>query len=101
MSKAAVSVVGRRGAWVIPAKLRRQAGIEEGTLVIADMTSEGAIRIRPAKAVPVRKYTPEQIAGFMLEGAVDWEDYQQARKRVADMGLDPDRIPHEPPPTTA
>ncbi len=36
------SKVGKRGAVVIPAALRRRFGIEEGTLVVAEATDEGA-----------------------------------------------------------
>lgn len=42
-----VSKVGKRGTVVIPARLRRQYGIEEGDLVIAEGHPEGVL-IRPA-----------------------------------------------------
>ena len=41
------SKVGKRGTVVIPARLRRQFGIEEGTLMIAEARTEG-ILLRPA-----------------------------------------------------
>ncbi|HEX2325826.1 MAG TPA: AbrB/MazE/SpoVT family DNA-binding domain-containing protein, partial [Chloroflexota bacterium] len=41
------SRVGKRGAVIIPASLRRRFGITEGALVIAEETAEG-ILIRPA-----------------------------------------------------
>ena len=46
-----VSKVGKRGTVVIPAALRRQFGIEEGVLVIAEARDEG-ILIRPAVRCP-------------------------------------------------
>jgi len=49
--------VGKRGAIVVPAKLRKRFGIEEGSLVIAEET-EGGILIRPAMVVPIERYTP-------------------------------------------
>jgi len=39
--------VGKRGAIVVPAKLRKRFGIEEGSIVIAEEKEDG-ILIRPA-----------------------------------------------------
>jgi AbrB family looped-hinge helix DNA binding protein len=44
---AAASKVGRRGTVVLPAKLRRRLGIEEGSFVVAEQREDG-ILIRPA-----------------------------------------------------
>lgn len=88
--------VGRRGAFVIPAALRRAFGLDEGTLVIAEARPEG-ILLRPALAIPLETYTSERKAAYLLENAVDDADYKAARKVVKDMGLDPDAIPHARP----
>jgi AbrB family looped-hinge helix DNA binding protein len=93
---AETSKVGKRGAVVIPASLRRRFGIEEGSLVIAEERPDG-ILIRPAVVLPLETYTPERRAEFLLSNAVDAEDYRAAREAVRAMGLDPDRIPHHPP----
>ena len=91
--EALASKVGRRGAVVLPAKLRRRLGIEEGSFVVAEEREDG-ILIRPATVLPVEVYTPERRAEFLLNNAVDMEDYRQARAEVERMGLDPDRIKH-------
>ncbi|HEX3095383.1 MAG TPA: AbrB/MazE/SpoVT family DNA-binding domain-containing protein, partial [Candidatus Angelobacter sp.] len=39
--------VGKRGAIIVPARLRKRFGIEEGTLVTAEEREDG-ILIRPA-----------------------------------------------------
>ena len=88
--------VGKRGAIIVPADLRRRFGIEEGTLVTAEATEDG-ILIRPAVVVPIEKYTPQRRAEFLLSNAVDKIDYQRARKEVEKLGLDPDSIPHRRP----
>ena len=88
--------VGKRGAIVVPAKLRRRYGIEEGSVVIAEAREEG-ILIRPAVVVPVERYTPERKAEFLLSTATTEKDYQRARKEVKKLGLDPDAIPHHRP----
>jgi AbrB family looped-hinge helix DNA binding protein len=88
--------VGKRGAIVVPAKLRKRFGIEEGTIVIAEEKEDG-ILIRPAVVVPVERYTPERKAEFLLSNAIDRADYRKARKEVLKLGLDPDSIPHHKP----
>jgi AbrB family looped-hinge helix DNA binding protein len=88
--------VGKRGAIVLPATLRRRFGIEEGSLVVAEETEAG-ILIRPAVVVPVEVYSSKRKAEFLLSNATDKADYREARKAVKALGLDPDKIPHQPP----
>ena len=88
--------VGKRGTIVLPAKMRRRYGIEEGTVVVAEESPYG-ILIRPAVVVPVEIYTPERKAGFLLSTAVDLRDYRAAQAEVRRMGLDPSKIPHRKP----
>jgi len=85
--------VGKRGAIVVPAKLRKRFGIEEGSIVIAEETEDG-ILIRPAIVIPVEQYTPQRKAEFLLSDAVDNADYRKARKEVRKPGLNPKSIPH-------
>jgi AbrB family looped-hinge helix DNA binding protein len=96
MMEASASKVGRRGAVVLPAKLRGRLGIEEGSFVVAEEREDG-ILIRPATVLPIEVYTPERRVEFLLNNAVDIEDYQRARDEVKRMGLDPDRIKHHKP----
>ena len=88
--------VGKRGTMVIPARIRRKLGLEEGSLVLLEERSEGLV-VRAAAAVPIEIYGPARKAAFLLENAVDEEDYIRARKEVQKMSLDPDRIPHKRP----
>ncbi|MGO9269512.1 MAG: AbrB/MazE/SpoVT family DNA-binding domain-containing protein, partial [Terriglobia bacterium] len=85
--------MGKRGTVVVPARLRRRFGIEEGGLVVTEERPDG-ILIRPAIALPVEIYTPERKAAFLLSNAVDAEDYRAAVVEVKRMGLEPARIPH-------
>ena len=91
-----MSKVGKRGAVVIPASLRRRFGIKEGSLVIAE-EHEGGVLIRPAAAFPLEMYSPERRAEFLLSNAVDAKDYARAQKEVRKMGLDPNKIAHYKP----
>lgn len=90
------SRVGKRGAVVVPARLRRKFGIEEGGLVVAEERPDG-ILLRPAAAVPLEIYTPERRAEFLLSNAVDEKDYQAAITEVKKLGVDPSTVPHQKP----
>jgi len=91
--EALASKVGRRGTVVLPAKLRRRLGIEEGSFVVAEEREDG-ILIRPATVLPIEIYTPERRAEFLLNNAVGAEDYRRARAEVKRTGLDADRTKH-------
>ncbi len=88
--------VGKRGAIIVPARLRKRFGIEEGSLVTAEEKEDG-ILIRPAVIVPVERYSDKRKAEFLLSNATDAADYRNARKEVRNLGLDPDSIPHSRP----
>jgi AbrB family looped-hinge helix DNA binding protein len=91
-----VSKVGKRGTIVLPAKLRRRFGIEEGSLVVAEEREDGVL-IRPAVALPVEFYTPQRRAEFLLSNAINAKDYARAAEEVRKMGLDPAKISHRKP----
>jgi AbrB family looped-hinge helix DNA binding protein len=88
--------VGKRGAIIVPANLRKRFGIEEGTIVTAEEKEDG-ILIRPAVVIPVERYSPERKAEFLLSTAVDKSDYRKARSAVRKLGIDPDSVPHRRP----
>jgi len=88
--------VGKRGAIIVPAKLRKRFGIEEGSVVTAEEREDG-ILIRPAIVVPIERYSPERRAEFLLSNAVTPEDYRRARREAKKLGVDPDSIPHRRP----
>jgi AbrB family looped-hinge helix DNA binding protein len=88
--------VGKRGAIVIPAKLRRRFGLEEGSFVTAEAREEG-ILLRPAVIVPIERYSHERKAEFLLSNAIDAADYRRARAAVKKLGLNPDDILHRRP----
>lgn len=96
MSISESSRIGKRGTFVIPAKLRRRFGLSEGSAVIAEETDEG-ILLRPAVTVPIESYSSERRAEFLLSNAIDDEDYARAREAVQEMGINPDSIEHHRP----
>ncbi len=87
------ATVGTKGTIVLPAKLRRRFGLEQGSLVVVE-EREGGVLLRPALATPIETYSIEEQASFLLSNAVDVEDYARAQKNVRAMGLNPDAVPH-------
>lgn len=94
--KIEVTKIGKRGTLVIPAALRQLLGFHDGDLVIAEDHGDG-ILIRPAVALPIESYSLERQAEFLLSSALDKADYEQAKKAVCKMGLDPETITHYKP----
>jgi bifunctional DNA-binding transcriptional regulator/antitoxin component of YhaV-PrlF toxin-antitoxin module len=90
------SRVGKRGTLVLSAELRRHYGLQEGDDVIQEARPEGVL-IRPAATVAVRLYPDTEKARLLLEGATTATEYERARKRVRELGVDPARVPHTPP----
>ncbi|MDY0001325.1 MAG: AbrB/MazE/SpoVT family DNA-binding domain-containing protein [Polyangia bacterium] len=90
------SRVGKRGVVVIPVRLRRRFGLEEGSLVVVEEVPEGVL-VRPAVAIPVEVYSPARRAEFLLNNAVSEEDYRAALDEVRRLGIDPTDIPHVKP----
>jgi AbrB family looped-hinge helix DNA binding protein len=88
--------VGKRGTLVVPAKLRKLFGLDEGSFVTAEAREDG-ILLRPAAIVPIEKYSPQRKAEFLLSNATNSADYRRARREVKKLGLDPDAVPHRPP----
>jgi len=88
--------VGKRGTIIVPAKLRKRYGIQEGSMVTAEPRDEGVL-IRPAIVVPVEHYSLERKAEFLLNTATNKSDYRRARKEVQKLGLNPDAIAHRRP----
>lgn len=88
-------VVGKRGTVVIPAKMRKRYRLDEGSPMLVEEREDG-ILMRPAVTTPVEVevYTPERLAEFFLNNAMDKEDYLEARREVEAMGIDPDAINH-------
>lgn len=89
--------IGKRGTIVLPARLRRRYGFEEGTMVVAE-ESEYGVLLRPAVVIPVEIYSPERKAEFLLANAVDAGDRKKAEEEVRKLGLDPRKIRSRKPP---
>ena len=83
--------VGKRGTIVLPARMRKRYGFEEGTMIVAEEAEYGVL-LRPAAIMPVELYSPERKAEFLIANAVDAADRRKADEEVRRLGLDPRKI---------
>jgi bifunctional DNA-binding transcriptional regulator/antitoxin component of YhaV-PrlF toxin-antitoxin module len=81
---------------VLPARLRRKYGFEEGSLVLVEERPMG-VMLRPAAAYAVEMCLPARIAAFLLNNTVDADDYRRVVKEVRRLGVEPDDVPHRKP----
>jgi bifunctional DNA-binding transcriptional regulator/antitoxin component of YhaV-PrlF toxin-antitoxin module len=87
--------VNQSGALTLPKDVRERGGIPDGGSMRIRVTP-GGVLLTPVAAQPVEIYTPERIAEFLLNNAIDASDYEKALGEVRGLGLDSSRIPHEP-----
>jgi hypothetical protein len=50
--------------------------------LLLDVSEDGVIRLRPAAVLPIEMYTPERIAEFERENAVDDETLVAVREAL-------------------
>ncbi len=86
--------VGKRGEIIIPARLRRRYGLNEGSLAIVEVC-RGGMFLRPAVILPVEIYTPRRKAEFLLNNAISGKDYLWAVQETKKLGVDPGKIPYQ------
>jgi AbrB family looped-hinge helix DNA binding protein len=83
--------MGKRGTIVLPAKLRKQFGLEDGSLLITEV-KEGEIRIRPAFFYEPEVWSPEETAYFILINSMTKEEWDRNLPGVLELGVDPTKI---------
>lgn len=84
--------MGKRGTLVLPAKLRRQFGLEDGSLLITE-AKDGEIRLRPAFVYESETWSPERKAELLLNNALTKEEWDEIALDVRSWGLDPLNLP--------
>lgn len=77
--------------------MRKDLGLEDGSVVIVEQRDREIV-VRPATVLPeIETYTPERKAEFLLNNALDQEDYAWALRETRKLGVDPMAIPHFTP----
>lgn len=69
--------LGRNGQLSLPRSVMKRLHLQGNQTLLLDVSEDGVIRLRPAAVLPIEMYTPERIAEFERESAVD-EDTQRA-----------------------
>ncbi len=90
----ATTTIGNAGTITLPAEIRARMSLREGSVLELEIRADGLL-LRPQSANDVEQYTPERKAEFLLNNALDEQDYLAACAAVRQMGLDPDAIAHE------
>lgn len=83
--------MGKRGTVVIPAKLRKQFGLEDGSLLVTE-AANGEIRLRPAIVYEPEVWSPERTAYFMLINSMTKEEWDRMIPDVIALGVDPTKV---------
>ncbi|SNT18755.1 looped-hinge helix DNA binding domain-containing protein, AbrB family [Granulicella rosea] len=83
--------MGKRGTIVLPAKLRKQFGLEDGSLLNVDVV-DGKISIRPAYAYEPEVWSDEERSYFILINSMTKEEWDRNLPDVLEMGIDPANI---------
>jgi len=80
--------MGKRGTLVLPAKLRKQFGLADGSLLVTE-AKDGAIHLRPAMIYEPEVWSQEETAYFMLINSMTQEEWDRMVPDVVAMGIDP------------
>jgi AbrB family looped-hinge helix DNA binding protein len=83
--------MGKRGTIVLPAKLRKQFGLQDGSLLVTE-AKNGEIRLRPAFVYEPEVWSPEETAYFILINSMTKEEWDENLPHVLELGVDPARI---------
>jgi AbrB family looped-hinge helix DNA binding protein len=83
--------MGKRGTIVLPAKLRKQFGLGDGSLLVTE-AKDGEIRLRPAFLYEPPVWSPEEKAYFILINSMTKEEWDRNLPYVLELGVDPTKI---------
>lgn len=83
--------MGKRGTIVLPVKLRKQFGLQDGSLLVTE-AKDGEIRIRPAFVYEPEVWSPEERAYYILINSMTKEEWDRNLPDVLRMGVDPTQI---------
>jgi AbrB family looped-hinge helix DNA binding protein len=72
--------LGRNGQLSLPRAVMKRLHLQGNETLLLDVSEDGSIRLRPAAVLPIEMYTPERIAEFERESAVDADTRRAVRK---------------------
>jgi AbrB family looped-hinge helix DNA binding protein len=74
--------LGKRGQVSIPKAVLDQLGIEAESILLVDITEDGAILLRPAAVYPIEIYSDARVAEFMEEDRMTPEERARLQKKL-------------------
>jgi AbrB family looped-hinge helix DNA binding protein len=74
--------LGKKGQISIPKAILNHLGIEGETVLLAEITAEGGILLRPAGVYPIEMYTEERIEEFKGEDRLTEQEIQQIQEQL-------------------
>jgi AbrB family looped-hinge helix DNA binding protein len=74
--------LGKRGQVSIPKAVLDQLGIEAESILLVDITEDGAILLRPAAVYPIEIYSDARVAEFMEEDRMTPEERERLQKKL-------------------
>jgi bifunctional DNA-binding transcriptional regulator/antitoxin component of YhaV-PrlF toxin-antitoxin module len=83
--------MGKRGTLVLPAKLRKQLGLTDGSLLTTELR-DGEIRMRPAYVYEPEVWSDEERCFFILINSMTKEEWDRNLPEVLELGIDPTKI---------
>lgn len=83
--------MGKRGTIVLPAKLRKQFGLGDGSLLVTEAKG-GEIRLRPALMYEPPVWSAEEKAFYILINSMTQEEWDRNLPYVFEIGVDPEKI---------
>ncbi len=83
--------MGKRGTIVLPAKLRKQFGLEDGSLLSVDVEG-GRINLKPAFVYEPEVWSDEERSYFLLINSSTKEEWDTILPDVLELGIDPAKI---------
>jgi AbrB family looped-hinge helix DNA binding protein len=92
MATATTIKMGKRGTIVLPAKLRKQFGLEDGSLLVTEV-KDGEIRLRPAFVYEPEVWSPQRKAYLTLINAMTKEEFDEISALLREEGIDPTDAP--------
>ena len=72
--------LGRNGQLSLPRAVMKRLHLRGNETLLLEVSEDGVIRLRPAAVLPIEIYTPERIAEFERESAVDDDTLRAVRE---------------------
>jgi len=74
--------LGKKGQVSLPKAVLKRLGLAGETLLLVDVTPEGAILLKPAGVYPIEIYSEKRVNEFLAEDRLTPEEQRRVKRRV-------------------